>query len=83
MAPGFSDTGKIIPINRKKGPSPADGEAGAGNLSTADRRRMTDQIGRQLRGMYDGLLNQPVPDQFMELMKRLENEEHEADASSE
>ena len=41
--------------------------------SATDRRRMTDQIGRQLRGMYDGLLNQPVPDRFMDLMKRLED----------
>lgn len=45
------------------------------SLSRNDRTRMADQIGRQLRGMYDGLLNQPVPDRFMELVQRLERGE--------
>ena len=78
-AAGLNDTGNVIPMKRKKDPSAADGEATADSLSTVDRRRMTDQIGRQLRGMYDGLLNQPVPDRFTELMKQLESGEREAE----
>ena len=42
------------------------------NLSSAEKRRIAEQIGRQLRGMYDGLLNQPVPDRLTELVKQLE-----------
>ena len=41
-------------------------------LSSADKRRIAEQIGRQLRGMYDGLLNQPLPDRLMDLVKQLE-----------
>ena len=31
-----------------------------------------DHIGRQLRALYDGVVNQPVPDRFMELLNRLD-----------
>lgn len=30
-------------------------------------------IGRQLRAVYDDVAKQPVPDRFVELMKRLES----------
>ena len=74
--------GNIISMDRKKS-APADGpEDAALDLSRADKKRMTDQIGRQLRGMYDGLLNQPVPDRFMELVSRLEHDGTEPDRDS-
>ena len=74
-----SGAGNVIPMSRKKSLSKVEDEESPGILSDADKRRMTEQIGRQLRGMYDGLLNQPVPDRFMDLMKRLEGAEHDAE----
>jgi hypothetical protein len=32
------------------------------------------RIGDQLRAMYDGLLNQPVPDRFVDLLKKLDSD---------
>lgn len=32
------------------------------------------QIGRQLRAIYDGVLAQPVPDRFLELLDQLDRE---------
>jgi len=31
-----------------------------------------EQIGRELRGLYDDVVAQPVPDRFLELLNRLE-----------
>lgn len=39
--------------------------------------QIQDHIGRQLRAMYDTVLNQPVPDRFRELMERLDAKEGE------
>ncbi|MBG0809587.1 hypothetical protein IY145_09370 [Methylosinus sp. H3A] len=33
-----------------------------------------EQIGEQLRGLYDDILNQPIPDRFLELLNRLESD---------
>lgn len=74
-----SGAGNVIPMSRAKSPSKAEGEGKAEVLSDADKQRMTEQIGRQLRGMYAGLLNQPVPDRFMDLMKQLEGAESDAE----
>lgn len=74
-----SGAGNVIPMSRTKSPAKVEEQGEAGILSDTDKRRMTEQIGRQLRGMYDGLLNQPVPDRFMELMKQLEGAEHDAE----
>ena len=75
----FSSAGNIIPMSRKKSPSKIEDKGNAAILSETDKQRMTEQIGRQLRGMYDGLLNQPVPDRFMDLMKQLEGAERDAE----
>ncbi len=32
------------------------------------------QIGRQLRAIYDGVLSQPVPDRFLELLDQLDRD---------
>jgi len=29
-------------------------------------------IGRELRRMYDGVVNEPVPDEFMDLLRRMD-----------
>jgi Anti-sigma factor NepR len=36
-----------------------------------------DVIGKQLRAMYDDLVNQAVPDRFTELLKKLDKRENE------
>jgi Anti-sigma factor NepR len=33
-----------------------------------------DPIGEQLRAMYDSVLSEPLPDQFLDLLERLEME---------
>ena len=73
--------GNGILIDRTKGALAGETDDAA-DLSPADKKRMTDQIGRQLRGMYDGLLNQPVPDRFMDLVGRLEKGGLEPDRES-
>lgn len=70
--------GTVIPMKRRTAVfADQDAEKTAGVPSPSDTQRMTDQIGRQLRGMYDGILNQPVPDRFAELMKQLEHSERD------
>ena len=34
--------------------------------------QLQDHIGRQLRAVYDDVLQQPVPDRFRELMEKLD-----------
>jgi hypothetical protein len=36
-----------------------------------------DHIGRQLRALYDEVVNQPVPERFMELLNRLDESRDE------
>lgn len=50
-------------------------EEGTGGKSRAVRARQR-AIGRELRRMYDGVVNEPVPDEFMDLLRRID----EADA---
>jgi hypothetical protein len=54
---------------------------GPANKATATRGRTAmgrgsndigEQIGRELRGMFDEVLAQPVPDRFLDLLNRLE-----------
>jgi hypothetical protein len=42
-------------------------------------RAIQERIGDHLRAMYDDLMQQPVPDRFVELLNRLErrNETHD------
>ena len=41
-----------------------------------------DVIGKQLRGMYDDLVNQAVPDRFKELLQKLDKQERESEGKS-
>jgi hypothetical protein len=43
-----------------------------GGKSRAIRARQR-AIGRELRRMYDGVVNEPVPDEFMELLRRIDD----------
>ena len=40
---------------------------------TASKSGMADQIGLQLRSVYDDILAQPVPGRFRELLRQLES----------
>ncbi len=39
---------------------------------TAPTPEISDQIGRQLRTVYNDVLSQPVPDRFLDLLKDLD-----------
>jgi hypothetical protein len=42
-------------------------------------RAIQERIGDRLRAMYDDLVQQPVPDRFVELLSRLEQRNDAAD----
>ena len=39
---------------------------------TTAKPEISDQIGRQLRSVYNDVLDQPVPDRFLDLLKNLD-----------
>jgi Anti-sigma factor NepR len=39
------------------------------------KAEVADQIGRGLRSVYNNVLSQPVPDRFLDLLRRLEGEQ--------
>ncbi len=39
---------------------------------TSGKTEVSDQIGRQLRSVYNDILAQPVPDRFLDLLKDLD-----------
>jgi Anti-sigma factor NepR len=47
-------------------------EEGNGGKSRAVRARQR-AIGRELRRMYDGVVSEPVPDEFMDLLRRMDD----------
>ena len=53
-------------------PPDADGTGEVHRPSPALVPQIQDHIGRQLRSIYDEILNQPVPDRFRDLMDRLD-----------
>jgi hypothetical protein len=62
-----------------KAPGGPDDASGAGRSDRAAakdgaprQRDLKDYIGRQLRALYDDVVNQPVPDRFKELLDRLD-----------
>jgi hypothetical protein len=40
----------------------------------AAKHEISEQIGRQLRNVYDDVLAQPVPDRFLDLLRALEKD---------
>jgi hypothetical protein len=42
--------------------------------STEERRNKEDWIGRQLRRVFDDALNEPMPDDIMSLLERIEDD---------
>ncbi|MDH7797760.1 MULTISPECIES: NepR family anti-sigma factor [unclassified Beijerinckia] len=41
------------------------------------KREVHAQIGRQLRSIYDDVLNQPIPDRFLDLLLKLEDDKRD------
>jgi len=41
------------------------------------KREAHAQIGRQLRSIYDDVLNQPIPDRFLDLLQKLEEDKRD------
>ena len=39
---------------------------------TTAKPEISDQIGRQLRSVYNDVLSQPVPDRFLDLLKDID-----------
>lgn len=59
--------GKVIPISKLSDKQ---------KTRTAKLGRdIQARIGEQLRTMYNGLVQQPVPDRFVELLKRLDSKD--------
>jgi Anti-sigma factor NepR len=46
--------------------------AGTASVRVSLEPELQDHIGRQLRVVYDGLLQEPVPDRFLRLLAALE-----------
>jgi len=49
---------------------------------TRSARARQQAIGRELRRLYDNIIQEPVPDEFLELLKKMETEEQDPAAGS-
>nr|BAN84084.1 anti-sigma factor [Methylosinus sp. B4S] len=56
----------LVVLNSRRPPRSARAKAETSDLG--------EQIGEQLRGIYDDVLNQPIPDRFLELLNQLESD---------
>ena len=44
----------------------------SGRTHTSIDPKVQNEIGKHLRAIYDDVINEPVPDKFMELLEKLE-----------
>lgn len=64
--PAQSESDGLVVLNARRAPrSPR---------FSQKRNDVGEQIGEQLRSLYEDVLNQPVPDRFLELLNRLESD---------
>ncbi len=68
MTPKRELRGQVIPISNPTENKPQSAKLG---------RDIQARIGEQLRAMYNGLVQQPVPDRFVELLKKMDKREQE------
>lgn len=59
---------------RVKSDPSEEGRRGLRQKATSEPNKIGEQIGAQLRSLYDDVLNQPVPDRFLELLNKLETD---------
>jgi hypothetical protein len=63
----------VILDSRRRSIKPAKSETSAVMRSPLSRSNdIGEQIGKELRELYDDMLSQPVPDRFVELLNELE-----------
>ncbi len=74
-AHGASKTGKPDMITEQT-PDTAD-VAGVLPPTAGLEPELQDHIGRQLRAVYEEVLNEPVPDRFLQLLAELERKQAE------
>jgi Anti-sigma factor NepR len=53
-------------------PAPVSALSAARGRKTAPKPEIIDQIGLRLRGVYNDVLMQPIPDRFIDLLSQLE-----------
>jgi hypothetical protein len=56
----------------------ASGEALPEDMASAEEEANAAGVSAQLRGLYQGLLSEPIPDRFTQLLKELESKESES-----
>lgn len=61
----------VLSSHRPRRARPAEAQP---DSETPPHNDVGEQIGEQLRGLYDDILNQPIPDRFLELLNRLESD---------
>jgi hypothetical protein len=55
-------------------PAGAQNDAGGAPLDPAIARRRQDPLGRKLRAMYDGVVEQGVPDEFLAILMQADDQ---------
>ncbi|WP_396594659.1 NepR family anti-sigma factor [Brevundimonas sp. R86498] len=64
------------PDSRKTSAAP---EAGAGEASLEEARLRQQAIGVKLRHLFDEVVNEPVPDAFLEILRRADERKSSED----
>ena len=75
QAPGMNPdhTTKDIPVLQN--PPSLGAEEASIDAGVTLEPELQAHIGRQLRAVYDGVVNEPVPDRFLKLLETLEREQ--------
>jgi hypothetical protein len=68
---GMQDPGVPGPQSSHQSPEDGDGPAAGSGEPTLDRG-VQGRIGSHLRAMYDEMMQQPIPDRFLDLLASLE-----------
>ena len=76
------DQNNTTPARGAKGDAPARSRRRSPKSGASVQMQVQDHIGRQLRAVYDDLLNQPVPDRFLELLEQLDQGKPEANGAA-
>lgn len=69
-APPAQDTATAAPAPGRSEPPADPAETEEGSAGSAD---VHSYIARQLRAVYDDIARQPVPDRFLDLLRRLDD----------
>ncbi len=67
-----ADPKEMSTAKEARTPAPVNALATARGRKTAPKPEIIDQIGLRLRGVYNDVLMQPIPDRFIDLLSQLE-----------